>query len=153
MARKGSERLQTLLKLAAMREQAAARQLGLSSERLQQAQSQSQQLRQYEHDYQQRYVDSGAEPVSRSFLLNYQGFFRQLETVQTQQHQTIKLREGDREQARLRWLEQHAKRRLLNRVREQRLASEALATEKKMQRELDDRAPRLTATAQSDRTK
>lgn len=142
MARKGSDRLQTLLKLAAMREQAAARQLAQSSERLQQAQQQSQQLRQYEHDYQQSYVDHGSETVSRSFLLNYQGFFRQLETAQTQQHQTIELRVGDREQARLRWLEQYTKRHLLNRVREQRLASEALAAEKKTQRELDDRPPR-----------
>ncbi len=153
MARKGSERLQTLLKLAAMREQAAARQLGVSSERLQQAQLQSQQLQQYERDYQQRYVDMGSATVSRNFLLNYQGFFRQLETVQTQQQQTIELRAGDREQARLRWLEQHAKRRLLNRVREQRLANEALAAEKKIQREIDDRTMRSASLGQSDRAK
>lgn len=145
MARKGSDRLQTLLKLAAMREQAAARQLGQSSERLQQAQLQSQQLQQYEQDYQQRYVDSGAEPVSRNFFLNYQSFFRQLESAQTQQARAIALRESDREQARLRWLEQYSRRRLLDRVREQRLASEALATEKKVQREVDDRASRKTS--------
>ncbi len=142
MARKGSERLQTLLRLAAMREQAAARQLALSSERLQQAQLQRQQLQQYEHDYQQRYVDIGSEVISRNFLLNYQGFFRQLETAQTQQSHTVGLREGDREEARLRWLEQHARRHLLNRVRDRRLASEALDAEKKTQRELDDRARR-----------
>jgi flagellar protein FliJ len=142
MARKSSERLQTLLKLVAMREQAAARQLMLSSERLQQAQQQSRQLQQYEHDYQERFVDLGSQPVTRNFLLNYQGFFRQLETAQTQQSHTIELRAGDREQARLRWIEQHAKHRLLSRVREQRLASEALDAEKKTQRELDDRAPK-----------
>lgn len=142
MARKGSERLQTLLKLAAMREQAAARQLALNNERLQQAKTQSQQLRQYEHDYQQRYVALESQPVDRNFLLNYQGFFRQLETAQLQQNQTVELRASDREQARLRWLEQYMKRRLLGRVREQRVASETLAEEKKLQRELDDRAIR-----------
>lgn len=143
MARKSSDRLQTLLKLAAMREQAAARQLAASSERLQQAQLQGQQLQQYERDYQQRYTDLGSETVSRNFLLNYQGFFRQLQTAQTQQSQTVQMRESDREQARLRWVEQYARGRLLNRVREQRLATEAAATEKKTQRELDDRMPRL----------
>lgn len=142
MARKGSERLQTLLKLAAMREQAAARQLAQSNERLLQAQQQSQQLQQYERDYQQRYLEGSTAPVSRDFLLNYQGFFRQLEAAQLQQHRAITLREGDREQARLRWLEQYMKRRLLTRLREQRLANEALVAEKKVQRELDDRASR-----------
>lgn len=145
MARKGSDRLQTLLKLAAMREQAAARQLAQSSERLQQAQQQSRQLQQYERDYQQRFIDLDSAPVNRNFLLNYQGFFRQLETAQTQQDQTIQLREGDRELARQRWLEQYTKRHLLNRVRDKRLVSEALATEKKVQRELDDRMPRQDA--------
>lgn len=150
MARKSSERLQTLLKLAAMREQAAARQLALSSERLQQAQLQSQQLQQYEQDYQHRYVELSGTAVSRNFLLNYQGFFHQLETAQTQQTHAIELRAGDREQARLRWLEQHARRRLLSRVREQRLASEALSAEKKVQRELDDRVPRVAVSMPND---
>ena len=142
MARKSSERLQTLLKLAAMREQAAARQLAQSSERLQQARQQSAQLQDYEHDYRQRYVDLGNAPVNRNFFLNFQGFFRQLETARLQQGQMVRQREADREQARLRWLEQYAKRRLLSRVRERRLATEALAAEKKTQREIDDRAAR-----------
>lgn len=142
MARKGSERLQTLLKLAAMREQVAARHLAQSNERLQQAAEQSRQLQQYEQDYQQRYVSDGATPVSRNFLLNYQGFFRQLETAQVQQQRAIQIREGDRELARQRWLEQYMKRRLLTQLRERRLTSEALTVEKKLQREFDDRASR-----------
>ncbi|HEY3698471.1 MAG TPA: flagellar export protein FliJ [Spongiibacteraceae bacterium] len=142
MARKSSERLLVLLKLAGMREQAAARQLAASSERLQQAQQQSTQLAQYERDYQQRYIDAGAEPVNRNFLLNYQSFFRQLEVVQVQQGRAIELRESDREQARLRWIEIYVKRRLLTNVRERRLAGELQEAEKKVQREIDDRSPR-----------
>lgn len=142
MARKASQRLQTLLKLAALREDAAARQLAQSNERLLQAQTQSRQLQQYERDYQQRYADSGAAPVTRQFLLNYQRFFRQLESAQVQQLQAVTLRETEREQARLRWVEQYSKRRLLAGLREQRLAGEALDAEKKVQRELDDRAAR-----------
>lgn len=142
MARKSSERLRVLLKLAGMREQAAARQLAASSEQLQQAQQQSRQLAQYERDYQQRYVDVGSGPVNRNFLLNYQGFFRQLEVVQVQQGRAIELRESDREQARLRWIETYAKRRLLTNVRKRRLADELQESEKKVQREIDDRQPR-----------
>lgn len=142
MARKSSQRLQTLLKLAALREDAAARQLAQSNERLLQARTQSRQLQQYEHDYQQRYADSAAASVTRQFLLNYQRFFRQLESAQVQQLQAVTLRETEREQARLRWVEQYSKRRLLAGLREQRLAGEALDAEKKVQRELDDRAAR-----------
>jgi flagellar FliJ protein len=139
-----------LLKLAALREQTAARQLAQTNERLLQAQQQSRQLREYEHDYQQRYIESGGAPVNRHFLLNYQGFFRQLETAQTQQCRAIELREGDRERARLRWLEQYMKRRLLTNLREKRLMSEAVADEKKVQRELDDRAVRRRLTHRND---
>jgi len=150
VSRKRSERLQTLLKLAAMREQTAARQLAQSNEQLQQAQQQRQQLQQYERDYQQHYVDAGGAAVGKNFLLNYQGFFRQLEAVQVQQSRMVELRESDRERARLRWLEQYMKRQLLTRLREQRLATEALAVEKKMQREFDDRAARRHAQTPHD---
>ena len=51
MERKRSQRLQVLLKLAAMKEQNAVRVLAASAERLQQAQQQRQQLAEYEHDY------------------------------------------------------------------------------------------------------
>lgn len=142
MVRKGSERLRTLLKLAAMREDAAAKRLAQSNEQLLNAKLQSQQLQQYEHDYQQRYTTTGAAPVGKNFLLNYQGFFRQLEKAQLQQHRMIELRESDREKARLSWLEQYMKRKVLTRLREQRLNSESLIVEKKIQRDLDDRAAR-----------
>lgn len=150
MARKSSERLRTLLKLAEMREQAAARQLGQGNERLQQAQLQSHQLHRYESDYQQRYVDLGGSALSSNALRNFQGFFRQLETAQIRQEQTVELRAKECEKARQCWLEQHARRRLLDRVRDQRLASEALAAEKKAQRDLDDRPPRASVFASPD---
>lgn len=140
MARKRSDRLQTLLKLAAMKEQAAVRQLAASAERLQQAKQQRQQLADYEHDYQQQYMQPREQPVHSSFLRNFQGFFRQLEHVQVQQDATITLRDHEREQARLRWVDLYTRRRLLNNVRERWLLEEALQSDKKLQRELDDRS-------------
>lgn len=140
MARKRSQRLQVLLKLAAMKEQTAVRQLAASTERLQQAKQQRAQLADYERDYQQQYVQHTGQPVDRSFFLNFQGFFRQLENVQVQQQATIQLRDHEREQARLRWVDLYARRRLLTNVRERWVQSEAQEDDKKLQRELDDRA-------------
>ena len=143
MPQKSSKRLQTLLRLAEMKEQAAVRQLGATIERLHQAQQQSEQLAQYEQDYRERYVDQGgAQPVSRQFLMNFSGFFRQLENAQTQQGSMIMRREREREMARKHWIERHAKRQLLAKVRERRLLVEALAAEKKLQSEIDDRSAR-----------
>lgn len=141
--KKSSERLRTLLKLAELKEQQAARLLGLTSERLQQAEQQSRQLIQYSEEYQGQYVArSTGQSLSRRDLLNYQGFFSQLERVQEQQQRVIEMRDEERERARAAWLETYRKRHLLAQVRERRLQREAQADEKKLQGELDDRAQR-----------
>jgi flagellar export protein FliJ len=142
MARKSSDRLRTLLKLAALREQQAARQLAASGERLQQAEQQSRQLTVYQQEYQNQYVSRGQQQLSGRDLLNYHGFFRQLEQAQVQQGRAIEQRDQEREGARQSWLATHAKRRLLTQIRERRLASEQQEAEKRLQRELDDRVQR-----------
>lgn len=140
--KKASDRLKVLLRLADMKEQNAARQLAADSERLQQAKEQGRQLALYEKDYQQGFVERGAQPLTRQNLLNYQGFFRQLENVQTQQQRTIEQRDRERETARLQWIEQYSRRQLLTRIRERRLAQEQLKVEKKLQAEIDDHTAR-----------
>jgi flagellar FliJ protein len=151
MARKSSERLQVLLKLAALKEQTAARRLARQSESLQQAQEQGRQLALYEHDYQQNYIERGTQTLSRHNLLNYQGFFRQLEQVQEQQIRTIAHRDYEREAARVNWVQLYARRRLLAQVRERRLALEQLAEDKKLQREMDDHTARRQAALKAER--
>lgn len=146
--KKASDRLKVLLRLADMKEQNAARRLAADSEKLQQAQEQGRQLALYEKDYQQGFVDRGAQSLDRQSLLNYQGFFRQLEHVQTQQQRTIETRDRERESARLQWIEQYSRRKLLEQIRARRVAMEQLKAEKKLQAELDDRtAQRLRQQA------
>ena len=143
MARKSSQRLQALLKLAQLKEQQAARQLGEANGRLEQAQRQSSQLVQYRDEYQGQYLErTGGQSFSRRDLLNYQGFFQQLEHVQEQQQRVIEQRDGERDQARDAWLDLYSRRLLLQRVRERRLQREQQEADKKQQRELDDRAAR-----------
>jgi flagellar FliJ protein len=141
--KKPSQRLKVLLRLAEMKEQNAARELAAESERLQQAKEQGRQLALYEQDYQQGYIERGSQQtLTRQNLLNYQGFFRQLEHVQTQQQRTIEQRDREREAARLQWIEQYSRRKLLTRIRERRLAQEQLKAEKKLQAEIDDHTSR-----------
>lgn len=142
MVKKRSERLKSLLKLAQMREDNAARTLAASSDRLAQAQTQSQQLSQYSAEYQQQYVQRTQQALTVRDLRNYQGFFRQLDTVQAQQHLLIEQRDGEREQARQQWLQLYQRRRVLDDIRERARIQEEAARERKLQAEFDDRAAR-----------
>lgn len=143
--KKRSDRLQTLLKLAAMKEQAAVRQLAASTERLSAAEQQLRQLADYQQDYEQRYVGQVGQSVDRRFFTNFQGFFRQLEGAQQQQELAIAHRDREREQARAQWIDLYARRRLLDNIRERWLRREELEVDKKLQRELDDRSARKSS--------
>lgn len=147
MARqKPSQRLALLLKLAAQREQTAARALAASSERQQQAQQQAQQLADYSEEYVQRQVERARQPVSVRELANFQRFYGQLDHAQQQQARVVEQLEQEREKARQRWLSLHAREKLLEQLRAKRLAVEEVAAEKRRQRELDDR-PRLNSSS------
>ena len=142
MAKKRSERLRSLLKLAQMREDNAARQLADNSEKLQQAQQQNQQLALYSDEYQQRYLAQVNQVVSVRDLRNFQGFFQQLDKVQVQQQRLIEQRDRERELARLQWLQLYNRRRVLDQIRERSKLEEEAVSERKLQSEFDDRAAR-----------
>src|SRR5690606_32920610 len=119
--RKPSQRLAILLRLAQMREEAAARQLGKASARLGAAEQMREQLASYQSEYHQNYLRKGAsEPLNRQQLLNYQGFFQQLDNARSAQQQAIEQHAAEREKVRQQWLAQHARRRLLGQIRERR---------------------------------
>lgn len=142
MAKKRSERLKSLLRLAQMREDNAARALAASSDKLAQARTQSQQLSQYSDEYQQQFAQRTRQAVSVRDLRNFQGFFRQLDTVQMQQQLLIEQRDREREQARQQWLQLYRRRRVLDDIRERARVQEEAARERKLQAEFDDRAAR-----------
>lgn len=141
--KKPSQRLAILLRLAQMREETAARQLGAASAQLAAAEQMSEQLASYEGEYHSSYLQRGAdEPMSRQQLLNYQGFFRQLQNARFTQRQAIEQSAAEREKIRQLWLAQHARRHLLGQIRDRRLLRENQQAEKRLQGELDDRVRR-----------
>lgn len=139
---KPSQRLALLLKLAAQREQTAARALAASTEREQQARQQASQLAEYSDEYAQRQMERARQAVTARELANFQRFYGQLDRAQQQQIRVVQQLEQERESARQRWLSLNARQKLLEQLRAKRLAVEEIAAEKRRQRELDDR-PRL----------
>lgn len=141
--RNASDRLTTLLRLVALREERAARQLGAATTQQQAEEQRGRQLADYEREYQTQYLSSSREqPMSRSQLLNYRGFFNQLDQIQQHQARLVAERGVERERARAAWLAQYAKRRLLTQVRDREREREEQLRELRLQRELDDRPPR-----------
>ncbi len=141
--RNTSDRLTMLLRLAALREERAARQLGAATLQQQSEEQRRQQLVEYEREYQASYLQKGHEqPMSRSQLLNYRGFFHQLDQIQLHQARVVAERGAELEQARAAWLAQYAKRRLLTQVRDRARRQEEQQQEQRQQRELDDRPRR-----------
>lgn len=141
--RNASDRLTTLLRLVALREERAARQLGAATEQQQTEEQRRQQLSDYEREYQAQYQSSSREqPMNRSQLLNYRGFFNQLDQIQQHQERVVAERAAELERARAAWLAQYAKRRLLTQVRDRERQLEEQRREVRLQRELDDRPRR-----------
>lgn len=138
-----ADRLTTLLRLIALREENAARRLGAATEQQQAEEQRGRQLVEYEREYQEQYLRSGQErPLNRTQLLNYRGFFNQLDQIQQHQTRVVAERAAELERARAAWLAQYAKRRLLTQVRDRERLREEQQREQRLQRELDDRPRR-----------
>lgn len=132
-----------LLRLVALREERAARQLGAATEQRQAETERGRQLADYEREYQTQYLQRGGQqPMNRTQLLNYRGFFDQLEQIQQHQARVVADRDAALERARTAWLAQYAKRRLLTQVRDRARSREEEQRERLLQRELDDRPRR-----------
>jgi len=141
--RNTSDRLSTLLRLVALREDRAARQLGAATEQQQSEEQRGRQLTDYEREYQSQYEQRGREQsLNRSQLLNYRGFFNQLDQIQQHQARVVAERSAELERARAAWLAQYAKRRLLTQVRDRARQLEEQRREQRLQSELDDRPRR-----------
>ena len=141
--RNASDRLTTLLRLVALREERAARQLGTATEQQQAEQRRHQQLVDYEREYETQYLSSsGQQPLNRAQLLNYRGFFNQLDQIQQHQERVVAERSAELERARAAWLAQYARRRLLTQVRDRERQLEEQRREVRLQREFDDRQRR-----------
>ncbi len=141
--RNASDRLTTLLRLVALREERAARQLGSATEQQQTEEKRRSQLADYEREYEAQYLSSThQQPMSRAQLLNYRGFFNQLDQIQQHQARVVAERAAELERARAAWLAQYARRRLLTQVRDRERLLEEQRRELRLQRELDDRPRR-----------
>lgn len=137
---KVSKRLQTVLKLARLRQDQAAEKLGdaLTSARAQDLQMQ--QLQDFQQDYRNRFSQLGSDdPLSASRLQNFQRFYGNLEQALETQQQRLELAGIQRDQARSHWQKQYARTKNMQSLIERKEQDELREEDGKVQREQDDR--------------
>lgn len=139
MARRDRQRLATLLKLAELREQKAARALGEANAQLQAAQRQVEQLADYQLEYAARLRSEASAGISPAALRNYDSFCRALGGAREQQLKSAAVMEQRLDQVREQWHQRHVRRKLLEQLRERRRADAEKHAEQRLQREFDDR--------------
>lgn len=143
MKQKPSQRLQTVLQLAQIKEQQAAEKLSDSIRELASRQQQEQQLTSYKHEYSQQFKNVGAKTetgaVSAARLANYQRFYDNLEAAGNTQHEQVELASQQQAQARALWQQQHVRQKNMGKLVDQKRGQEESEAEKKLQREQDDR--------------
>lgn len=136
---KRSQRLQTVLRLAQIRQRLAAEQLGAMTRNAQAQQQQEHQLRHYQMDYGEHFKTLGAAGADAGQLQNYQRFFSNLERAVDTQRERVVLSDNQREAARRQWQGQYAREKNLEKLVDRVAREEDLAEDKKIQREQDDR--------------
>ena len=139
MAQKPSQRLQTVLKLARIKQQQAAEVLGATTRNALATQQQDQQLRHYQQEYAQHFKSIAATGMSAAQMANYQQFYGNLEQAIETQGERMVLAESQLQQARELWQKQYSREKNMAALIDQKKQEEDIALEKKTQRTLDDR--------------
>lgn len=138
---KRSRRLQTVVKLARLRQRLAAEQLGESSSNAESQQMQLQQLKRYQQDYGDNFKALAAAGSNPSQLINYQRFMANLDQAAVAQSQRAVLAEDQRERARADWQQLYSREKSLDKLVQRTRQEEDREEEGKRQREQDDRRP------------
>ena len=139
MKQKPSQRLQTVLKLAKLREQAAAEKLAESIRNVDTHSQQESQLQRYKKEYCKQFKGLGGDGVAAAQLSNFQSFYTSLEEVGDTQLERVRLAESQRDQARLQWQQQYSRQKNMQTLVEKKQQQEERELDNKLQREQDDR--------------
>lgn len=136
---KASKRLKIVLKLAQMKQQQAAEQLAKSQRQADSIQQQSQQLKDYQYDYNDRFSALANSDVSAAQLANYQRFYGSLEDAVFNQQQQLNVADSQLERARQYWQAEYAREQNMLSLIERKQSEEQLSEEKLLQKEQDAR--------------
>jgi flagellar FliJ protein len=139
VAEKKSKRLEVVLNLAQLKEDAAARQLGEALNALEQGKQQLEMLNDYRNDNQEHIRQVGKGHATGSQLHRHQMFLQQIETAISQQGDRMTMLTQRVEVVKKNWQQLHYRRKAIGDHVQKIQRDEDRVQEKKNQMEMDDR--------------
>ena len=139
-----SKRFRPIVKHAQRLERDAAKALGDAQRQVAEAEQRLDQLRDYRHEYTERFARSGNHGLRPEQMMDYQAFLEKLNTAIAQQQQNIVKARQSLQQCRQYWFAQRGRSKLLDNVLARYVESEIQHASKREQRETDDRVRRRT---------
>jgi flagellar FliJ protein len=137
--KKPSERLQTVLMLAKLREQQAAEQLASAIRAAQQQQQQVEQLESFQREYNSQFAVAASAGASAQQLKNHQTFYGKLDSALSSQQSQLDAGSTQLDRAREHWQFHYAKQKNMPELVAKTRQLEIQIEEKNAQREQDDR--------------
>lgn len=142
MAKRKSDRLKVLQRLADRCEQLAAQNLGKSQGNLQQQQLRLQELIEFRTEYAQQFQQNGVNGMDGSSVQAFQSFIVQLDGIIEQQKQTIRLAELDCTDKKEQWQDKHKTTRIYDKTIERAVNKEQKSQKRTEQLDADEHAQR-----------
>ena len=137
-----SKRFRPIVKHAQRLERDAAKALGDAQRQVMDAEQRLDQLRNYRHEYTERFAHRGNHGLRSEQMMDYQAFLEKLNTAIAQQQQNIVKSQHALQQCRQYWFAQRGRSKLLDNVLARYVDSEIQQASKREQRETDDRSKR-----------
>lgn len=145
-----SKRLEPVHDVALEAERAAARRLAEAEREAAEAGQRLAQLEGYELEYRAGLQQRVVQGIGAAGLRDYQAFLARLGEAVAQQRAALARATDDRDAAREQWLASTTRRRAVGKVIEQAEAAERQASERREQRDLDERALHAFNRSRSD---
>ena len=137
-----SKRLRPVQRVAASKEQQAARHMGQSQKRLQAEEIKLNQLRQYHQEYLEQFETAAKRGITASQLQEYRAFLAKLGEAIRQQENVVAASKSNHATQRQAWRQKHTRTEALNKAVSRYRQQEKSAEERNEQKESDERNQR-----------
>jgi flagellar FliJ protein len=137
-----AKRLAPVQSLVEDNERRLAQSLAAFERRVTESEAKLQELERYKREYEHGFTQRAGQGIGATELRDYQAFLARLSEAIKQQHALVLRARADRDQERLRWQDAARRAKAIDHVVDQWQAEERRATDKREQRDSDERAQR-----------
>ncbi|PLY12057.1 MAG: flagellar export protein FliJ [Sedimenticola sp.] len=140
-----SKRFKPVQRVAKSKEQKAAKQLGDSQKKFRDQESKLEELKRYHQEYLEQFEANARRGMAASQLMEYRAFIGKLERAIKEQEKIVVASRNDCSDKKETWQKKHVRTKVLDKVVDRYKAEESKASEKKDQKDTDERNQRRSS--------